>query len=229
MSKFVFFLESSNPICVARALKTSACCAALLALSGSIGLLSAQSTAQSSGARVQTSSTEAPLPTAAAVEATGTINVDGKLDEAAWSRATPITDFHQQQPKEGVAPSQKTEVRVLFDDHALYIGARMYDALGKRGIRAPVSRRDQLLDSNGNNGSFNSLTTDKLIVMLDPYHNKIDQVWFEVNPAGVRGDQFNGDPSWDPIWEAATQVDSLGWTAEMRIPYSQLRFSRESL
>jgi hypothetical protein len=92
-----------------------------------------------------------------------------------------------------------------------------------------VSRRDQLLDSNGNNGSFNSLTSDKLIVVLDPYHNKIDQAWFEVNPAGVRGDQFNGDPSWDPIWEAATRVDSLGWTAEMKIPYSQLRFSRDSL
>ena len=105
----------------------------------------------------------------------------------------------------------------------------MYDSLGAAGIRAPLARRDQLLDSNGNNGAFNSLTTDKLIVMLDPYHNHIDNAWFEINPAGVRGDQFNGDPSWDPIWEAATHVDSLGWTAEMRIPYSQLRFSRDSL
>ena len=60
----------------------------------------------------------------------------------------------------------------------------MYDSLGARGIRAPLARRDQLLDANGNNGSFNSLTTDKLIVMLDPYHNHIDQAWFEVNPAG---------------------------------------------
>jgi Domain of unknown function (DUF5916) len=105
----------------------------------------------------------------------------------------------------------------------------MYDSLGPRGIRAPLARRDQLLDSNGNNGSFNSLTTDKLIVILDPYHNHIDQAWFEINPAGVRGDQFNGDPSWDPIWQAATSVDSLGWSAELRIPYSQLRFSRDSL
>jgi len=105
----------------------------------------------------------------------------------------------------------------------------MYDSLGAAGIRAPLARRDQLLDANGNNGSFNSLTTDKLIVILDPYHNHIDNAWFEINPAGVRGDQFNGDPSWDPIWEAATHVDSLGWTAEMRIPYSQLRFSRDSL
>src|SRR6266566_5203533 len=171
----------------------------------------------------------ASLPNASAASVTGTITIDGKLDESAWAKATPITDFRQQQPREGAQPTQCTEVRVLYGERALYIGARMYDSLGVRGIIAPVSRRDQLLDSNGNNGSFNSLTTDKLIVVLDPYHNKIDQAWFEVNPAGVRGDQFNGDPSWDPIWEAATRVDSLGWTAEMRIPYSQLRFSRDSL
>src|SRR4051812_32655995 len=171
---------------------------------------------------VQTSSRTLPVATAASV--TAPIVIDGRLTDKAWSRATPITEFHQQQPKEGAAPSERTEVRVLYDERAIYIGARMYDVLAGTGIRAPVSRRDQLLDSNGNNGSFNSLTTDKFVVIFDPYHNKIDQAWFEVNPAGVRGDQFNGDPSWDPIWEAATKVDSLGWTAELRIPYSQLRF-----
>jgi hypothetical protein len=170
-----------------------------------------------------------PLPNAAAASVTGTITIDGKLDESTWSKATQITDFRQQQPQEGAQASQRTEVRVLYDERALYIGARMYDSLGARGIRAPLARRDQLLDSNGNNGSFNSLTTDKLIVILDPYHNHIDEAWFEINPMGVRGDQFNGDPSWDPIWQAATQIDSLGWTAELRIPYSQLRFSRDSL
>ncbi|HTD83056.1 MAG TPA: carbohydrate binding family 9 domain-containing protein, partial [Gemmatimonadaceae bacterium] len=192
-----------------------------------IALAVCASAASTRAQPVQTSSTS--LPVAKAFSLTGSISVDGKLDEAAWASATPITDFRQQQPREGAPASQRTEVRVLYDERAIYIGARMYDSLGGRGIHAPVSRRDQLLDSNGNNGSFNSLTTDKLIVILDPYHNKIDQVLFEVNPAGVRGDQFNGDASWDPIWEAATRVDSLGWTAEMRIPYSQLRFSRDSL
>ena len=171
----------------------------------------------------------ASLPLATAASASGVITIDGKLDETAWAKAAPISDFHQQQPNEGASPTQRTEVRVLYDERALYIGARMYDSLGAAGIRAPLARRDQLLDANGNNGSFNSLTTDKLIVILDPYHNHIDNAWFEINPAGVRGDQFNGDPSWDPIWQAATHVDSLGWTAEMRIPYSQLRFSRDSL
>ena len=101
--------------------------------------------------------------------------------------------------------------------------------MGAAGIRAPLARRDQLLAANGNNGSFNSLTTDKIAISLDPYHNHLDEVWFEMNPAGVRGDQFNGDPSWDPVWEgcgARSRRD--GWTAELRIPYSQLRFSRDS-
>jgi len=187
-------------------------------LFGTVGAVQAQTTP----ARL------ASLPLATAAQALGAITIDGKLDESAWAKATPITDFHQQQPNEAVPPTQRTEVRVLYDERALYIGARMYDSLGAAGIHAPLARRDQLLDSNGNNGSFNSLTTDKLIVILDPYHNHIDQAWFEINPAGVRGDQFNGDPSWDPIWQAATHVDSLGWTAELRIPYSQLRFSRDS-
>jgi hypothetical protein len=184
----------------------------------------------SAGLGAQTApASSAPLPNASAASVTGAITIDGKLDESAWAKAAPITDFRQQNPDEGANASQRTEVRVLYGDRALYIGARMYDTLGARGIRAPLARRDQLLDSNGNNGSFNSLTTDKLIVILDPYHNHIDQAWFEINPVGVRGDQFNGDPSWDPIWQAATQVDSLGWTAELRIPYSQLRFSRDSV
>ncbi len=167
-------------------------------------------------------------PVAGAVRRDGPVILDGKLDDAAWNAATPITKFTQSQPHEGEPATQRTEIRILFDDAALYIGARVYDSLGSKGIRAPLARRDQLLDANGNNGSFNSLTTDKIVVVLDPYHNHIDRAWFEINPAGVKGDQFDGDPSWDPIWEAATHVDSLGWTAEMRIPFSQLRFSRDT-
>jgi hypothetical protein len=165
-----------------------------------------------------------PPPVASVARLQGSVAIDGKLDEPAWQRATAITDFRQYQPDEGEPASLPMEVRILFDDNALYIGARMTQP---GGVVAPLARRDQLLDADGNNGSFNSLTTDKLVVSLDPYHNRVDNVWFEVNPAGVKGDQFNGDTSWDPIWEAAAQSDSEGWTAEMRIPYSQLRFSRD--
>ncbi len=171
----------------------------------------------------------APRPIANAVRRIGAIVVDGRIDEDAWKGAEVMSDFRQFQPTEGARASQRTEVRILYDEQAIYIGARLYDSLGARGIRAPLARRDQLLDGNGNNGSFNSLTTDKLAVVFDTYHNRIDQAWFEINPAGARGDEFNGDPSWDPVWEGATHIDSLGWSAELRIPYSQLRFSRDSV
>ncbi len=172
------------------------------------------------GGEAQTS----PPPVATATRLLGSISVDGRLDETAWRQAVPVSGFRQFQPDEGRPASLPMEVRLLYDDGALYVGARMSQP---DGVAAPLARRDQLLDASGDNGSFNSLTTDKLIVKLDPYHNHIDDAWFEVNPAGVKGDQFNGDPSWDPVWDAAAQVDSLGWTAEMRIPFSQLRFSRE--
>ncbi|MBW7932979.1 MAG: carbohydrate binding family 9 domain-containing protein [Gemmatimonadaceae bacterium] len=173
--------------------------------------------------------TSGPLPSAVAVHRAAPVVVDGRLDEAAWSAATPITAFRQYQPVEGAAATLATEIRVLYDDRALYIGARLADPQGRAGIRAPRARRDQLLDGSGDNGAFNSLTSDKLVIELDPYHNHIDDVLFEVNPAGVRGEAFNGDDSWDPVWEVATNVDDGGWTAEMRIPYSQLRFSREAV
>lgn len=178
--------------------------------------------AQSAGASVH----PVPPPTADATRREGAVVIDGRLDEAAWRRAAPITRFRQFQPNEGKPASLPMEVRVLYDEAALYIGARMSQPAG---VVAPLARRDQLLDASGNNGSFNSLTTDKLIVDLDPYHNHIDNAWFEINPAGVKGDQFDGDPSWDPVWEGAAHVDSAGWTAEMRIPFSQLRFSRGSM
>jgi hypothetical protein len=165
------------------------------------------------------------VPSAAGVRRAGPITIDGRLDEAAWAAATPITKFRQSQPDEGADASLATEVRILYDDDALYVGARMSEPMGAAGIRAPLARRDQLLAADGNNGSFNSLTTDKFAIAIDPYHNHLDEVWFEINPAGVRGDQFNGDPSWDPVWEGAARVTGEGWTAEMRIPYSQLRFS----
>jgi hypothetical protein len=168
------------------------------------------------------------IPVAGAARRDSPVTVDGKLDDAAWQRATPITQFRQSRPNEGQPSALRTEVRVLYDNEALYVAAKLYEPEGAKGIRAPLARRDQLLAANGNNGSFNSLTTDKVAIAIDPYHNHLDEVLFEVNPVGVKGDQFNGDPSWDPVWDAAAQIDAEGWTAEMRIPYSQLRFSRDS-
>src|SRR5688500_10315747 len=164
--------------------------------------------------------THALRPRMIAAERTGPITLDGRLDESAWAASTPATAFRQHEPNEGQPATQPTEVRILFDDVALYIGARMHDSLGARGVRAYLTRRDQQSDG------------DYLEIIFDTFHDHTGRTVFQINPAGVKTDAgqaaSNADPSWDPIWEAATAIDSLGWTAEMRIPFAQLRFSRDT-
>ena len=173
-------------------------------------------------AQTTTRSQNDPRPVAQAAPREGQINIDGKIDEAAWNAATPITDLVQSTPDEGKAPSQKTEIRILYDGAALYIGARMFDSLGAKGVRSALARRDQVMNGD------NNLTSDRIAFVFDTFRDKNSRTWFELNPSGVKGDHQNGDPSYDPVWEGATNIDSLGWTAEFRIPYSQLRFSRQS-
>jgi hypothetical protein len=156
-------------------------------------------------------------PVAGAAERTSPVRLDGRLDEAAWAAAEPETEFTQQRPREGAPASERTEVRFLYDDDALYIGARMYDSLGAAGVTRRLVRRDQDPQS------------DFLRIDFDTFRDRLHSVGFEVNPAGWRGDATENDRSWDPVWEAATEVDSLGWTAEIRIPFSQLRYSRDSV
>ncbi|MFN2636269.1 MAG: DUF5916 domain-containing protein [Gemmatimonadaceae bacterium] len=161
-----------------------------------------------------------PRPVAQAALRQGSISIDGRLDEAAWAAATPITEFIQSTPDEGKNPTQRTELRILYDNSAIYIGARMYDSAGAKGVRGGLARRDQMMNGD------NSLTSDRIAVVFDTFRDKEGRAWFELNPDGVKGDHQNGDASYDPVWEGATSVDSLGWVAEMRIPFSQLRFSR---
>ncbi|HET6232003.1 MAG TPA: DUF5916 domain-containing protein [Longimicrobiaceae bacterium] len=156
-----------------------------------------------------------------AVRAAAPIDLDGKLDEGVWSTAPAAHDFTQQDPEEGKPATQHTEVRFAYDADALYVGARMYDTEGARGVRTQLSRRDQQSDG------------DYLELVFDTFHDHSGRTIFQVNPSGVKFDAGqatpNADPSWDPVWRAATRVDSLGWTAEMRIPFSQLRFPRDSV
>ncbi len=173
-------------------------------------------------AQQTTRSQSDPRPVAHAARRTGTVAIDGKIDEAAWAAATPIGELVQSVPNEGKAPSEKTEIRVLYDESAVYIGARMFDSMGAKGVRAVLTRRDQLLNGG------NSLTSDKIAFVFDPFHDKNSRDWFELNPLGVKGDHKDGDTSYDPVWEGASHIDSLGWTAEFRIPLSQLRFPRDA-
>ncbi|HEX2693590.1 MAG TPA: carbohydrate binding family 9 domain-containing protein, partial [Gemmatimonadaceae bacterium] len=150
----------------------------------------------------------------------GSISIDGKLNEAAWAAAKPATDFTQSYPNIGAKPTDPTEVRVLYDDDALYVGVRMFDSEPKQ-IAAQLARRDAT-----------GIYSDWLHVMIDSYHDRRTAFRFSVNPRGVQKDVLEFDDrggedlNWDAVWEVATSVDSAGWTAEYRIPFSQLRFGR---
>jgi hypothetical protein len=162
------------------------------------------------------------VPSAVAVRRSSAVVLDAKLDEDAWKAATPITDFRQVDPDEGQPASQRTEVRFLFDNDALYIGAKMYDLEGGNGVITRLVRRD---------GSFDS---DFFELVIDSYHDHLSRAFFDLNPSGSKNDYIGlgtscCDNSWDPVWEAATHIDADGWTAEIRIPFSQFRFSRDSV
>jgi hypothetical protein len=143
--------------------------------------------------------------------------IDGSLDDAAWALADVATGFTQLRPDPGLAATQRTEVRVLYDDDAIYIAARMFDT-SPDSIAAQLTRRDQ------------SGHSDYFYVALDSYFDRRTAFVFGLSPAGVKHDMliFNDtqqDRGWDAVWDGAARVDSLGWTAEFRIPLSQLRFS----
>ena len=161
---------------------------------------------------------EAPLSLAAVAVHGQEVHLDGRLDEAAWATAPAATGFVQNRPSPGAAASQATEARVLYDGAAVYVGMRMHDT-DAAAIRAPLGRRDA------------DLSTDLAYVLLDAYHDRRTAYLFGVNPAGVQLDKLfyndgdDSDDSWDAVWDVATSRDSLGWTAEFRIPLSQLRYS----
>jgi len=157
-------------------------------------------------------------PPVHAARLTAPVSIDGVLSEAVWQNGNAVTDFKQRDPNEGAAPSQKTEVRVAYDDDAIYLGARCFDA-HPESLMVRLSRRDI------------SVPADRFSFYLDPYRDKRSGYYFLVNAAGT---QFDGtlsndgweDNSWDGVWESKAKVDELGWSVEMRIPYSQLRFAQ---
>ncbi|MEQ1693662.1 MAG: DUF5916 domain-containing protein, partial [Gemmatimonas sp.] len=162
-----------------------------------------------------------PPKHARAVRITGPVpRVDGVLDEAAWAHAPTISDFVQKIPNEGAVPSVVTEVRLLYDNHALYVGARLRRA-DPGSIRTSLTRRDGDSDA------------ETFTVSLDTYLDRRTAYSFTISSGGVRGDAYHSQDSedsgretqFDPIWNARSRVDAEGWTAEMRIPFSQLRFN----
>ena len=166
---------------------------------------------------------EAPAPAASGEvpvlqvrRSTAPIRIDGRLGEDVWAAAPAASGFVQGEPIEGAPAKHRTEVRVLYDDEALYVGARMYDD-SPGAIARQLVRRDEM-------GQF-----DFFELSLDPNLDRRTGYVFRVSAAGVQGDAYlfddvRDDRSWDAVWESAVQVDEQGWTAELRIPLSQIRY-----
>jgi hypothetical protein len=149
------------------------------------------------------------------------IRIDGSLDDEAWALARPITDFRQQDPLEGAEPTEPTEIRVLYDSRALYIGAMFYDS-DPSGILAHQLARNAGLG-----------TDDRFMWILDTFQDGRTGYFFEINPAGLMGDGIIGgggggggglNKAWDGIWEVRTRIRDDGWSAEIRIPFSTVNF-----
>jgi hypothetical protein len=146
-------------------------------------------------------------------------HLDGRLDDPVWQKASWVSDFLQKEPAENGVPTVKTEVAIVWDDDAVFVGARMY-------CEHPESLA-MYLDRHDNQGP-----AEQFIVSFDSYHDHRTAYGFGVNVAGVRFDRYNRsdnegdrDFSYNPVWEAKTARDSVSWTCEMRIPFSQLRYS----
>jgi hypothetical protein len=159
--------------------------------------------------------------TAVAVRTPVPPNIDGVLDEPEWKLAKPITDFVQFLPNEGSEPTEKTEIRILYDDRALYFGCTMLDSDPSK-IVARLARRDDDVES------------DYIELLLDSYNDNQTDFEFQVNASGTRVDLLRYDDgreedySWDPVWEVKTRITDKGWIAEVRIPFKMLRYSDRS-
>ena len=148
------------------------------------------------------------------------VNIDGNLHEEFWKQIIPVNQFTQRNPDEGKEPTQKTEIKIAFDNAALYIGARMHDS-SPDSILARLVRKDV------------EITSDLFAVFLDPYFDRRSGFYFAMNAAGTQYDGvlYNDswdDETWDGVWEGKVNIDDGGWTAELRIPFSQLRFHKNS-
>jgi hypothetical protein len=160
-----------------------------------------------------------PAPTATsatAARATTAPVIDGRDDDAIWLLAPAITQFRQHDPVEDGDPRFRTEAKVGYDARYLYVFVRAFDP-SPDSVMAFLSRRDQRTQS------------DYVHLMVDAYHDRRTGFRFSVNPLGVKRDFYisgdgNEDASWDGVWDVVTAKDSLGWTAEYRIPFGQLRF-----
>jgi hypothetical protein len=160
-----------------------------------------------------------------AVRTTDNIKIDGVFDEAAWAEAPVLGDFIQRRPNPGQPSERKTEVRLLYDDEALYIAAKIYE------------ERDQVFNLLTNRDNIGN--SDYFGVTIDPFQAGLNGVGLFVTVAGVQYDALysNGgservwgnDNDWNAVWLSNTQINDDHWTAEFKIPYAVLRFNSDEI
>jgi hypothetical protein len=141
--------------------------------------------------------------------------IDGKIDEEFWLQSTAVHDFIENSPEPNTASSQQTYVRIVYNTEAIYIAAYLYDT-APDSILKQLSIRDDIQTVNA----------DYFTVFIDGMYTQQNSFSFTVTAAGVQGDASDGDPVWDAAWKSAVQREEDGWTLEMEIPYSQLRFPK---
>jgi len=160
----------------------------------------------------------APRPMARAAQASGRIVIDAKLDEPAWAGAEPISEFIQAQPRLGYPATERTVVRILYDRDNIYVGAVAYDSDPGRLIVTSLER------------DFPALSNDVISIVFDPKLDRRNGFLFTVNPAGAIGDAqaFDDhrslDYAWNGVVSVATAITDSGWTMELAIPFTTLRF-----
>ena len=142
--------------------------------------------------------------------------IDGAFDDEIWNSVEWEGDFVQREPYEGELPSQKTFFKILYDDNNLYVAIKAEDSVPDK-IEKRLTRRDEF-------------EGDWVAIGIDSYYDKLTAFSFAVNAAGVKNDlivtnEDMMDDTWDPVWYVKTTIDSEGWNAEMKIPYTQLRFA----
>jgi len=145
--------------------------------------------------------------------------VDGRLNDPIWNSAVPFSGFKMVEPTPGSEPTEKTEVRILYDQNDLYIAIRCYDS-EPRKISANTMEHDKSEERNG----------DQVSILLDPFQDKRNAYLFIINPKGARSEGFASGGEhyslgWDGIWEAKSRIDPEGWTAEIRIPFKTISFN----
>ena len=184
----------------------------LLALGGSALLASAQPDAQVSAKIAEAIPVDrAPV-------------MDGTLNDPLWSQARPVADFLQREPYEGQAPTESTEVRVLYTKHGVYFGIKCMTS-DAAAITATELRRD-----------VSQQYDDFFEIVVDSAHDRRNAYVFQINPLGTQRDALiteeqqtdigsdDGDPGWDGIWTSQTHITDAGWTATVAIPFATLNF-----